>query len=70
MLTNYHLHNNEGNVRLRGGLSPLEGRVEVFMGEEWGVIADDSWDIQDARVVCRQLGFLQAQVVNIIYKQG
>ena len=42
------------------GSTPSAGRVEIFYDGQWGTICDHGWDMNDANVLCKQLGFPQA----------
>lgn len=49
----------EGSIRLADGLDgrEYEGRLEICINNHWGTVCDDRYNVQEATVVCRQLGF-------------
>ena len=49
--------NETGAVRLIGSDNMTEGRLEICAQGYWGTVCNDGFDINAARVVCRQLGF-------------
>jgi len=59
------------SIRLRGG-GRNYGRVEIFDHGVWGTVCDDSWDMNDAKVTCRELGYTGATSApqSAAYGQG
>ncbi|RDD42220.1 Mucin-like protein, partial [Trichoplax sp. H2] len=47
----------EGDLRLVGGASSNEGRLEIYHNNQWGTICHDGFNTNDGKVACRQLGY-------------
>ena len=46
-----------GDIRLVNSDSILEGRVEICYDRVWGTVCSRGWEVQDAGIACKQLGF-------------
>ena len=60
----------DGEIRLVGSEdSDREGIVEICFGTLWGLISDNSWSDENAKVVCSQLNFTPAReyFVHLLY---
>lgn len=57
-------------IRLVGANSTTEGRVEILHEGTWGTVCDDSFDIDDAHVICRQLKLGKALEARTRAKYG
>ena len=47
----------ESPIRLYGGTTPYEGRVEIFHNGHWGTVCQDGFDQNAAKVVCNAIRY-------------
>jgi deleted-in-malignant-brain-tumors protein 1 len=47
----------EGSIRLSGSTIQFAGRVEICIENTWTTLCDQTWDLIDAQVACRELGY-------------
>ena len=47
----------DGDLRLVGGETEYDGRLEVCISQRWGTVSGNGWSASDTQVACRQLGF-------------
>ena len=53
-------HGADGDLRLADGVEPKSGRLEVYLDGAWGTVCDDYFGEPEAKVACRQLGYVNA----------
>ncbi|KAJ8034631.1 Neurotrypsin [Holothuria leucospilota] len=61
--------NSVQDVRLAEGYSTSSGRIEVMIDGRWGGVCTDKWNLTDARVVCRQLGYQTTIAISVSYDE-
>ena len=74
----YFIHNNcthviasckDGDLKLVGGKSENEGRLEVCFDQRWGTINGDGWTHTDTQVACRQLGYSTSGILVLLFRK-
>lgn len=53
-------------MRIVGGHTLTEGRVEICIDHVWGYICDNKWDVTDANIICSQLGLYPSGKVKFV----
>jgi len=67
---NFYSDDSNVSIRLQGSSLPNAGRIEILYAGVWGAISSYHWDLNDATVVCRQLGYkagAEAALRNRVY---
>ena len=58
----------DGEVRLVNGSDMYEGLLQVCVNSDWATVCDNSFDVEDATTVCRQLGFsVLSKLCTLLY---
>ena len=56
--------------RTRAGAVPWAGRLEVNVNGEWGTVCDSDFDMKEANIVCRAMGYGSAKSFQVRASYG
>ena len=69
MFTFFLFQAGDVSFSLEGGPTPWDGLVFINYQGQNGTVCDDEWDLKDAEVLCRQLGYDEA-LEAYLYGEG